>query len=89
MTNASIAARILEGIAAYESGRASASSVAESIELHESALESVPREIRDRLHRLSVMVIEQDVTPQEEELLGLSPSRQALIELKSLLSEMT
>lgn len=85
MTNASVASRILERIAAYENGRASASSVAESIELHESALESVSRELRDQMHNLSVRVLEQDVTPQEEELLGLKSSRQALQELKSLL----
>ena len=78
----------MESIANYESGRTSASSIAESIELHESALESVPKEIRDKLHSLSVQVIEQDVTPQEEELLGLTPGRQALNELKSLLSEL-
>lgn len=85
MSNASITVRILESVAAYESGLASAASVAESIELHEPALEAVPREVRDRLHSLSVQVLEQDVSPQEETLLGIKASRQALEELKLLL----
>lgn len=85
MSNASIGQRVLESIAAYEDGRNSAVSVAQSIELHEPALEAVPREFRDRLHALSVQVLEQDVTPQEEALLGIKASRQALEEIKSLL----
>ena len=88
MSNASIASQILKSIATYESGHASASSVAESIELNEPALESIPREVRVKLHRLSILLIEQAVTPQEEAFLGISPNRQALTELKSLLTEL-
>lgn len=88
MSNASVAKRILESVAAYESGHSIASSVATSIDLHEPAFEAVSRELRDRLHTLSVQVIEQDVTPQEEALLGIKASRQAVQELKSLLSSL-
>lgn len=88
MSNASVVTRILESVAAYERGEASASSIAKSIELHEPALEALPRVVRDRLNALSVEVIEQDVTPQEEALLGLKPSRKALEELKSVLESL-
>lgn len=82
MSNATIAARIAEAIAAFERGDAGATFVAESIELHEPALEAVPREVRDNLHRLSVKLIEQDLSPFEEEMLGIPHSREALAKLK-------
>jgi hypothetical protein len=85
MSNTSIARRILEIVAAFERGEAPASAVAASLELHEPALEAVPRDLRDRLHNLSLKIIEEDVTPQEQLLLGHEPSRQALNDLRELL----
>lgn len=88
MTNKAIAQRILDVIDAYESGSTSASAVAESVELHEPALEAITRDVRDSLHNLSVKVIEQDVSSVEEEQLGIRNSKEALKKLKKLLSEM-
>lgn len=85
MSNRSIAERILEVVAAFERGSIGASAIAESIEIHEPALESVSRVLRDELHRLSVQVIGEDVSPQEESLLGIKSSKVALVKLKSLL----
>ncbi|KPJ95160.1 MAG: hypothetical protein AMJ53_03395 [Gammaproteobacteria bacterium SG8_11] len=86
MTNATIVQRIIEVINAYENGKTSASSIAESIEMHEPAMESIPREIRDKIHNLSVEIIEQDITPIEEKMLGIEPGKKALTELKTILS---
>ena len=86
MSNASIAKRILEAIKGFEAGKLSASAIAESIELHEPALESVDRRVRDKLHELSVQALEQDLTPFEEETLGLQASRNAVNALKELLA---
>ena len=88
MSNASIVARMLETIAAYERGEASAWSVEESVELHGPALEAVPDEARDRLRSLPVQIMMQDIEAEEEALLGITPSRQALQELKSLLGSL-
>jgi len=85
MSNQSIIARILETIALFEGGATSASAVAASVELHEPALEGVPRAARDRMHALALEVIMQDVSPVEQEMLGWQSSRQASHALKSLL----
>lgn len=89
MSNKSVIDRILEIIEAFEHGDTCASAVAASVELHESALEAIPREVRDKMRALSVEVIKQDVTPIEEEMLGWKDSREALHELKSLLISLT
>ena len=86
MSNESIAARMADTVAAYERGEAGAKAVADSVELHETALEGIPREIRDRLRRLSVDLICEDVTPLETEMLGWEHTRRALDELKALLA---
>lgn len=85
MSNTTIINRILEVIEAFERGETSASAIAACMELHEPALEAIPREARDNMHDLSVQVIMQDITSREEELLGLESSEKALHELKSLL----
>ena len=85
MSNSNIASRILEAIAAFERGEVSATAIAQSIELHEPALEAVPRDIRDRLHLLSVKAIEQDLSPLEEEVLGICATKEAVNELKMML----
>ena len=88
MTNARIAERILEVVNKYENGNTSASAIAEAIETHEPALEAIARKTRDKLHSLSLKVIEQDVTPFEEETLGFKNSREALNELKNVLGNL-
>lgn len=85
MSNRTIAKRITEVIAAYERREVGAALVAESVELHEPALEGVSRTLRDTLHTLSVEVIKQDVSPLEREVLGLQPTREALEALKAVL----
>ena len=85
MSNSAIAHRVLEVLAAFERGEASASAIAESLELHEPALEGIPRDLRDRMHSLSVQIIYEDVTPQEQALLGFEPSRCAFDELRRVL----
>ena len=85
MANESIAARIAEVVAAHERGDTGAKAVADSIELYEPALEGIPRAVRDELHRLSVELIREDVTPLEAEMLGWERTRRALDELKALL----
>jgi hypothetical protein len=86
MSNATIINRISEVVIAFERGELGATAIAQSIELHEPALEMLPRELRDRLHKLSVQVLEQDLSPLEERMLGLRASRQALEELKAVLA---
>jgi hypothetical protein len=88
MTNPRIASRILEVLAAYERGEASAFLVAQSIELHEPAMEGVSQSARERLHRLSVQVIQEDASPLEQEQLGIPAGGQALRELKLLLQSL-
>jgi hypothetical protein len=88
MSNETIAKRILEVIEAYETGKTSASSVAQSVELHEPAMESIPKATRDKLHELSLKIMDQDVSPLEEKILGIRPSRDALMELKILLGQL-
>jgi hypothetical protein len=85
MPNATIAHRVLEVVAAFARGEAPASAIAASLELHEPALEGVSRDVRDRLHALSVQVIREDVTVAEQELLGLEPRNDALLELRRVL----
>lgn len=82
MTNSRIASRVLEVLAAFERGEVGSTVVAESVELHEPALEGVPRSVRDNLHRLSVQVINEDLSPLEQEQLGIPASRRAVGELK-------
>jgi hypothetical protein len=83
MSNISIAQRIFEIVAAYERGDVNVIAITQSIELHESALEGISREVRDRLHSLSVEIIYQDV---DDEMLGWTASREALNEIKLLLA---
>lgn len=87
MSNASIAQRILQTIAAYERGEVGSTSVADSIELHEPAFEDLKRDIRNHIHRLSLEIVKQDISPLEEEMLGWKASRSALEELKSVLNK--
>lgn len=89
MSNSAIAQRILEVVTAFEGGQVSAVAIAQSIELHESALESIPKDIREAMHKLSVKIIQQDVSQFEESLLGLQASREACQELKRLLKSIT
>lgn len=85
MSNFTIASRILEAVAAFERGEVGATAIAQSVELHEPALEAVPRDVRDRLHLLSVKAIEQDLSPLEEEVLGICATKEAVNELKLVL----
>ncbi len=85
MSNHRIASRIIEVIIAYETGLASASAVAAAIEVHEPALEALPRAIRDDMHRLSMEIIMADLTPLEEDQLGIKSIGEALSKLKTLL----
>jgi len=87
MSNTTIVQRIFEVVSAFERGDAGATAIAQSVEIHGPALEAVPRKVRDRLHKLSVMIIEQDVSPLEEKMLGLQASKEACAELKILLQE--
>ena len=89
MSNKTIVNRIIEIIVAFEHGQTSASAVAASVELHEPALETIPREVRDKIHALSVKVIMQDVSSVEAEMLGWKSNNEALHELKSLLISLT
>jgi len=81
MSNAAIVSRILEVVAAFERGEVGATAIPQSIELHEPALEAIPREVRDKLHSLSVKAIEQDLSTLEAEMLGLCTTQDAVNEL--------
>jgi hypothetical protein len=85
MTNQSIASRVLEIVKRVEAGELAVSAIASSLEMHEPALEGVPRDVRHRLHKLSVDAIKQDVSAFEHQHLGIDGSRQALMELKAIL----
>ncbi len=85
MANSSIARRVLEVVSAFERGEVPASAIAASLELHEPALEAVSRDIRDKLHALSLQIIQEDVTPQEQSVLGIEPSTRGCSELRRLL----
>lgn len=85
MSNATIVSRIYEIVAAFERGEVGATAIAESIELHEPALEAITQEIRRSLHKLSVKTIEQDLSSTEESMLNLRASRDAVNELKTVL----
>ena len=85
MSNSVIAHRVLEVLAAFERGEVSASAIAKSLELHEPALEGIPQDVRDQMHSLSVLIIHEDVTPQEQALLGFESSRCAFDELRCVL----
>lgn len=84
-TNSLFLLDIRNAIIAFENGRGPASAVAQSVERYAPLLEGVSRDVRDRLHALSVLIIAQDVTPVEADMLGLAPSHAALDELKLLL----
>ncbi|WP_162995986.1 hypothetical protein [Acidovorax sp. 1608163] len=88
MSNTSIAERVLEIAEKYAAGIVPASAIAASLELHLSALEGISKEVRDRLHALSVLVIAEDVLPHEAEGLGLLPSRNSLSELQRILRQL-
>lgn len=81
MSNTAIVSRILEVVAAFERGEVGATAIAQSIELHEPALEAIPREVRDKLHRLSVKAIEQNLSTLEAEMLGLCATQDEVNEL--------
>lgn len=88
MSNTSIAERVLEIADKYATGLAPASAIAVSLELHLSALEGVPKDLQDRLHALSILVIAEDVSPQEAEELGLLPCSNSLSELRRILRQL-
>lgn len=85
MSNITIVNRILEVVAAFDRKEVSAIAIVQSIELHEPALEAVSRNIRDKLHLLSVQALEQDLSPFEEEVLGGCATTNAANELKTIL----
>lgn len=85
MSNTSIAARILYVTDRYVTGDAPASAIAESLELHEPALEGVSREVRDKMQALAVAVIHEDVSPLEAAQLGFVHSYEALNDLQRIL----
>jgi hypothetical protein len=87
MPNRTIANRIAETIAAFERDELGATAIADSVDLHEPALEGVPRSLRDALHKFSVEAVRQDFSPLELEMLGLQPTREAVESLKLLLSQ--
>ena len=83
--NASIANRLLDVLGQIQRGEVPVSAFAAAVECHASALEGLPREMLDRLSRLSVEAIRDDVSPLEAELMGLSSSDRALREAELLL----
>lgn len=88
MSNTSIAERVLEVADKYATGLAPASAIAASLELHLSALEGVPKDLQDRLHALSILVIAEDVSPQEAEELGMLPCSNSISELRRILRQL-
>jgi hypothetical protein len=70
MSNHSIVHRILEILADFEAGATSAFSVNESIDLHTTALESVPRETIDKLRALGTKLFVEDYSDLEREQMG-------------------
>ena len=85
MSNASIAKRLLEVLGRVRRGEADVSAFADGVEVHGPALESLPPETLDRLYRLSVEAICEDVSPLETELLGFTHSDRSLREAEALL----
>jgi len=70
MSNHSIVQRILDTLADFEAGTASAFCVNESIDLHSTALESVPREKIDKLRALGTKLFVEDFSDLEREQMG-------------------
>jgi hypothetical protein len=85
LSNATVAARIIQVIEAYEHNEANSVAVEQSIDLHEPALERISEETRYMLRRLSAQVIREDLSPLELQTLGLEPTRKALVQLKSII----
>ncbi|MBK8016121.1 MAG: hypothetical protein IPK20_04985 [Betaproteobacteria bacterium] len=85
MSNEAIAKRLLEVAEGVLRGTQPSSAFADAVDVHGSAFEGLPRAWLDRLNRLSVQVIEEDVSPLEEQLLGLRNSRASLQEAASML----
>ena len=70
MSNASIASRILQVVVAFEAGEGSSYLVNESIELHSSAFEAIPRETLDQLGQLGLKLLKEDLSELEREQMG-------------------
>jgi hypothetical protein len=70
VSNASIANRILEVLLAFESGKVPSFRVNQSIELHSSALEAIPRELLDELNQLGIKLHTEDYSEREREQMG-------------------
>lgn len=85
MNNEAIAKRLLEVAEDVLGGSLPSSAFAEAVDVHAPALEGLPRAWLDRLDRLSVQVLNEDVSPHEENLLGLQHSRRSLIEAANML----
>jgi hypothetical protein len=79
---------MLEVVLAYERDEVGAGDVVRTVEMHAPALEAVGRDLRDRLRRLADDVRSQDLSPVEEEMLGVRASREAITELKRLVEEL-
>ena len=85
MSNKAIAERLLEVAEGVLAGSLPSSAFADAVDVHAAAFEGLPRAWLDRLNRLSVQVLEEDVSPLEEDLLGLQSSRRSLIEAANML----
>lgn len=86
MSNASIASRILEVVAAFEASKSSAYAVNQSIELHAPAFEGISREKVDALNALGLKLLTNDVSDLEREQLGWTDiSGEAIWDIKRLL----
>ncbi len=81
MSNHSIIQRILQTVAEFEAGTTSAFTVDESIELHRTSLESVPRESMDKLRALGAKLLSEDFSDLEREQMGLDDETADTIQL--------
>lgn len=85
MSNEAIAKRLLEVAEGVLGGSLPSSAFADAVDVHVPAFEGLPRAWLDRLNWLSVQVLEEDVSPLEEDWLGLQNSRRSLVEATNLL----
>lgn len=85
MSNERIAERLLEVVDRVLSRSLPSSAFANAVDVHAPAFEGVSRTWLDRLHRLSVQVIEEDASSLEEDVLGLQGSTKSLQEAASML----
>ena len=82
MSNATIARRILEILDAFERGEIGPLRVEECLELHVPALEGLSRQARDEFSHLSGVLVKQNYSSEERELLGVEGESSAARDLR-------